>query len=74
MKPIVSVHLINGKTFRYQADNAEQAREHAAAITEKGYRHTFSNNNVMEFYPPSSILVVRVSNLKKYPTPSSRYQ
>lgn len=71
MKIIVSVHIKNGKVFRYQAKNAEQAREHAAAITDKGYRHQFRNNDVMEFYPPSSILVVRISGLGKYP--DSRY-
>lgn len=71
MKVIVSVHIIDGKVFRYQADNPEQARDHASAIIDHGYMHQFSGNQVMEFYPPSSVLRVRISGLGKYP--HSRY-
>ena len=52
----VSVHTTDGQRYQYSADNGEQAREHAAAIVDKGYMAQRLNASV--FYGPTSILRV----------------
>ena len=58
---VVSVYLTNSLVFEYEVADPAKGREHAAAIIESGYRHTPKGSDDLEWFPPHSIVKVKVS-------------
>ena len=59
----ISVYLDDGRVFKYEVSSAEKVREHADAITDRGYRH--NDGKEFEHYPPH-----RIKKIKSYNIPT----
>ncbi len=62
MTTMISVYLENGVVREYDVDSPEKGREHAFSIIKNGYRSTPKGTDLLEWWPPHSILKVVVSD------------
>jgi len=56
----IAVYLDCGLVFEYTVPTEANAREHASAIIQTGYRHTSYGSDDLEWYPPHRITKVKV--------------
>ena len=55
----VNVYIDDGRVFFYTVSNSAKAREHAASIAERGYRH--NDGEEYEVYPPHRISKIKIT-------------
>jgi len=56
----VLIYMDDSRVFEYEVSDPMKGREHAAKIIEGGYRHTPSESEDLEWYPPRKIEKVKV--------------
>ena len=61
MATTISVYLENGVVREYEVSTPAKGREHAFSIIKNGYRSTPKETDLLEWWPPHSILKVVVS-------------